>query len=90
MGIFKYIGLFILSIIVTFSISILDMLYISKTFINGSVGLPLAYSYGSISLFGEGKEEINYVTLILDFVFWFVILLLLFKYLPKLLLRLKK
>ncbi len=90
MNIFKLIGVIILAVIATFVLSVVDMLFISKTFVSGAVGIPFRYSNGSISLFGSGNENINYVFLILDFIFWFLVLLLIINFFPKLLIKFKK
>lgn len=77
--------LIILSIFVTIIVAIADAI-LRNQLVAGVAGFPFRFS--EVALFGGG--ETNYLFFILDIIFWFSILLLLFKYLPKLLFRLKK
>ena len=75
MRLIKYSGLFILSVLITFLVSVIDAI-LRNQLVAGFVGIPLRFS--DVSLFGGG--ETNIVNLILDFIFWFLILWLVWKY----------
>lgn len=79
MSYIKYLVLIIFSVILTVIITIVDAI-LRNQLVAGKAGLPLRFS--DMSLFGGG--ETNYLYLALDIIFWFCIILIFFKYLPKL------
>lgn len=68
----------VLSVPVTYVAAFGDALR-SNTLLAGESGLPFKYSRGT--LFGSGT--INYVMMLIDIIFWFVALLLIWKVLTK-------
>ena len=81
-ALFKYMGLFLLSLVLTEIISV-GQSFIYSSFFQGDSGLPLAFE--SSSLFGGGS--INFVNLCVDVLFWFIVLLLIWKIVLKLIKR---
>ena len=75
----KYLGVFILSVVFTFVISIVDAIFRNQL-VAGNAGLPFRFS--ETSLFGGG--ETNNLNLFFDIIFWFVVIMLFLKFLPKL------
>lgn len=68
----------VLSVVVTYGVSITSDL-ISGSIIAGNSGFPFKFASGS--LFGEGST--NYLMLILDIIFWFVVIWVVWKLIMK-------
>lgn len=71
-----FIIILVLSVVVTYGMAIVGALMNPSA---SKAGLPL--KFGSYTLFGTA--DTNYVALVLDIVFWFIIILLLWKVLQK-------
>ncbi len=69
----------VLSVVVTYGISIADSI-INNTLVAGSAGLPLKFASGSMF----GGSDTDYAMLLLDIIFWFVIVWVVWKGLGKL------
>ena len=75
-----YLILLVLSVIVTEAVAVIDSIQ-NNTFIGGgSSGFPLKFS-SSGNLFGGGRVHATY--LLLDILFWFIVLFLNWKLLKK-------
>ena len=75
-----YLILLVLSVIVTEVVAVIDSIQ-NNTFTGGGLsGFPLQFS-SSANLFGGGR--VNSTNLLLDILFWFVVLFLIWKLLKK-------
>ena len=64
-----FVVILILSIVATYVTTFIDAL-VNKTLLGGEAGFPFKYS--SSTLFGEG--ETNYLLMVLNIVFWFLVI----------------
>ncbi len=78
-------GLLILSFLLTIIVTVIDAI-LRNQLVAGRAGFPFRFS--DMSLFGGG--ETNYLILSLDMFFWFFILVVMFKFIPKLFLKPKR
>jgi len=68
----------VLSVVVTYGIALVDVLF-NQSILAGESGVPLRFD--SSSLFGGGST--NYLNLLLDIIFWFLVVLAIWKLLQK-------
>ena len=74
----SFVVILILSVLVTYGIAFVDDLR-RNSLLAGEGGIPFRFSSGT--LFGSGS--INYLMLILDIAFWFVVIWVIWKILQK-------
>ena len=74
-----YFGLFILSVIVTYTVAIIDAVS-RNSLLAGSAGLPFRFASGSVF----GSPSTDYGFLLVNIVFWFVIIWIIWKLIKKL------
>lgn len=73
-----FVVIMILSVVVTYAATLVDVL-LSGSVVTGKSGFP--FRFGSSSLFGG--SSIDYPLLLVDIVFWFIILWIIWKVLQK-------
>ena len=79
MSIKSFIIILILSVVVTYGVAVVESIF-RETLVAGSAGLP--FNFASGTLFGE--QNTNYLLLLLDFIFWFIVIWVIWKAFQKL------